>query len=144
MAAVSGIGTIFNRWDGGAWVALADITSISGPDKSRETIDVTTLSSTDGYREFIASLKDGGSVTLSMNFTRASYDLIDTDYESDTLKNYEIILPDAENTSFEFEGLVTELGLDTPIDDKITADVTIKISGAVVINSGAQSDSPGV
>lgn len=142
MAAVTGIGTVFNRWSGVAWEALADITSISGPDKARETVDVTTLSSTGGYREFIGSLRDGGSVTLGMNFTRASYDIIDTDYESDTLKNYEIILPDSENTSFEFEGLVTELGLDTPIDDKITANVTIKISGGVVINSGAQSASP--
>jgi hypothetical protein len=74
-----------------------------------------------------------------MNFTRATYELMNTDFESSFLQNYEIYLPDTEGTSFEFEGLVTELGLAIPADDKITADVTIKVSGQIVINSGSGS-----
>jgi len=67
MTAVSGKGTLFNRWDGSAWVNIGDINSIGGPSSSRETIDVTTLGSTGGYREFIGSLRDGGDLSLSMN-----------------------------------------------------------------------------
>jgi len=37
----------------------------------------------------------------------------------------------------EFEGLVTELPLTVPAEDKITIDVTIQISGAVTVNSGS-------
>ena len=37
-------------------------------------IDVTSLDSSGGYREFIASFRDAGEVTLNMNFTLASYD----------------------------------------------------------------------
>ena len=137
--AIAGVGTEFRRWNGSNWVNIAEINSITGPGKTRDTIDVTSLDSTGGYREFIGGFRDGGTVTLPMNFTRSTYELMNTDFESDVLQNYEILLPDAELTSFEFEGLVTELGLGVPADDKISADVTIKISGQVVINSGSGS-----
>lgn len=137
--AVAGVGTLFRRWSGTAWVNIAEINSINGPTMSRETIDVTSLDSTGGYREFIAGFRDAGTVTLNMNFTRAGYDQMKDDFESDTLQNYEIVLPDAENTSVEFEGLVTELPLTISPDDKITVDVTIKISGEPTVNSGSGS-----
>jgi predicted secreted protein len=137
--AVAGVGTKFRRWNKVNWVDIAEINSITGPNKSRTTIDTTSLDSTGGYREFIGGFRDGGTVTLPMNFTRATYDLMNDDFESDTLQNYEIYLPDTEGTSFEFEALVTELGLAIPVDDKITADVTLKVSGQIVINSGSGS-----
>lgn len=137
--AIAGVGTKFRRWNGTNWVDIAEINSITGPTKSRDTIDVTSLDSTGGYREFIGGFRDGGTVTLPMNFTRDTYDTMNTDFESDDLQNYEIYLPDDENTSFEFEALVTELGLGIPADDKVTADVTLKVSGQVTINSGSGS-----
>ena len=140
--AISGVGTVFQRWDAvgsNGWVKIAEITKISGPGMTKETIEVTSLDSTGGYKEFIAGMRDGGSVSLSMNFTRANYDLMKDDFENDTLQNYEIVLPDADVTSAEFEGLVTELPLTIAGDDKITMDVTIKISGEVTINSGSGS-----
>jgi len=138
--AVAGVGTKFRRWDGTNWDDIAEINSITGPNKSRDTIDVTSLDSTGGYREFIGGFRDGGTVTLPMNFTRDTYDLMNTDFESDDLQNYEIFLPDDEATSFEFAALVTELGLAVPVDDKITADVTLKVSGQVTVNSGSGSE----
>ena len=137
--AVSGVGTVFRRWEAGVWSDIAEINSITGPGMSRDTIDVTSLDSTGGYREFIAGFRNAGTITLAMNFTRSTYDTMKADFESDSLQNYEIILPDAENTSFEFEGLVTELPLTIPADDKITADVTIQVSGQVTVNSGSAS-----
>jgi predicted secreted protein len=137
--AITGVGTIFRRWNGSAWENIAEINSINGPGMSRDTIDVTSLDSTGGYREFIAGFRNAGTVTLAMNFTRDTYDLMKTDFEDDDLQNYEIVLPDVENTTLEFEGLVTELPLSISADDKITADVTLQISGQVTINSGASS-----
>ncbi len=137
--AISGVGTSFRRWNGSSWENIAEINSITGPNKSRDTIDVTSLDSTGGYREFIGGFRDGGSVTLPMNFTRDTYDTMNTDFEDDDLQNYEIFLPDDDGTSFEFEALVTELGLGIPADDKVTADVTLKVSGQVTVNSGSGS-----
>ena len=140
-SAISGVGTVFQRWNTstGLWVKLAEVNSISGPSMTRDFIDVTSLDSTGGYREFIAGFRDGGTVNLTMNFTRSTYDLMKTDFEDDDAQNYEIVLDDTDKTSFEFEGLVTELPLEIPTDDKVTANVTIKIVGQVTVNSGSGS-----
>ena len=140
--AVSGVGTLFRRWDAvgaAGWENIAEINNITGPGKTRDTIDVTSLDSVGGYREFIAGFRDGGTVVLAMNFTRTTYDKMNDDFEDENAQSYEIVLPDAENTSLEFVGLVTELPLTIPTDDKITADVTIKVSGKVTVNSGSGS-----
>jgi predicted secreted protein len=137
--ATAGVGTIFQRWSGSAWAAISEIISITGPSMTRDTIDVTSLSSTGGYREFIAGFRNPGTVALSMCFTRAAYELFKTDFESNTVKNYRIVLPDVENTSVEFMGLVTELPLTIPADDKVTCDVTIQLSGPIDMDSGASA-----
>lgn len=141
--AISGLGTKFLRWDSSApagssdWQAIAEIISISGPTMTREFIDVTSLDSTGGYREFIAGFRDGGTVTLNMNFTSATYAVMKDDFEDKDSQFYEIVLPDENSTSFEFEGLVTELPLEIPTDDRVTANVTIKVVGKVEVNSGS-------
>jgi predicted secreted protein len=138
--AFSGVGTKFGRYNGSSWDYLAEINSITGPTMTRDFIDVTSLDSTGGYREFITGFRDAGTVSLSMNFTRATYELMMEDFESPTAHLYEIVLPDASVTSLEFEGLVTEVPLTIPTDDKVTADVTIKVTGQVVMNSGTGTE----
>lgn len=137
--AIAGVGTLFRRWSGSAWVNISEINSITGPGMTRETIDVTSLDSTGGYREFIGGFRDGGTVVLSMNFTRAGLDTMKTDFEDDDLQSYEIVLPDDETTTVEFTALVTELPLTIAPDDKVTQDVTLKVSGEVTVNSGSGS-----
>jgi len=139
--AVNSVGSKFQRWDDSAWVDVAEVKSIAGPGMSRETIDVTTLDSTGGYREFIGSFRDGGTVGLGMNFTRSGYDILLADFESDVLQNYQIVLADSELTAIEFEGLVTEMPLAVGVGDAISLDVTIKISDAISVGDGG-SDSP--
>jgi predicted secreted protein len=139
--AKAGAGTLFRRWNTTRteWENIAEINSITGPGMSRDTIDVTSLDSVGGYRELIAGFRKAGTVALKMNFTGATYGLMKDDFESDDAQNYEIVLPDDENTTLEFEGFVTELPLTIPADDKITADATIQITGQVTVNSGASS-----
>ena len=141
---ISGVGTQFRRWNAtlGQWEKIAEVKQITGPGMSRDTIDTTSLDTTGGYRTYIAGLRNPGTITLTLNFTRTGYDLMKSDFESDAVKNYEIVLPDSDNTSLEFEGLVTELPLTIPPDDVITVDVTIQISGPVTLNSGS-GPSPG-
>lgn len=137
--AISGVGAQFRRWNSidGAWETIAEINNITGPGMSRETIDTTALDTSGGYRTFIAGFRDSGTITMSMNFTRDGYETMKDDFEDDNAQNYEIILPDSDTTSLEFEGLVTECPLTIPPDDKITMDITIKISGQVTLESGS-------
>ena len=140
--AISGVGTIIQKWSisSSAWSAIAEVTNISGPGMTRDLIEVTSLSSTGGYREFIAGFRDGGTVVLSMNYTRAGLDEFLADFESNVIQNYEIVLPDG--TSLEFEGFVQEFPLTIPTDSQITMETTIKVSGKVTVNSGQNSTAP--
>jgi len=140
--AIAGVGTVVQKWSIGdsAWTTIAEVTNISGPGMTRDLIEVTSLDSTGGYREFIAGFRDGGNVVLSMNYTRAGLDEFLADFESDVLQNYEIILPDG--TSIEFEGFVQEFPLTIPTDAQVTMETTIKVSGAPTINSGQNSAAP--
>ena len=138
--AIAGVGAKFKREVAGGssaepYDAIAEIKSIGGPEMSRETIDVTSLDSTGGYREFLASFRDGGVVTLEMNFTRAGWEDMLTDFQSDTAVNYQIVIPDAGETTLDFAALVTRLGLSITTEDAVTAPVTLKITGQVNMTS---------
>ena len=135
MSATAGKGTVMQRYNGATWDNIAMIRNIGGPTSSRETIDVTTLASTGGYREFIGGFRDGGDVSLSMIFDPTTYALMKTDFEDDDLQQYRIILSDTANTTLTFSGFVTELPLDIPPDDVISCDVTIKLSGATDLSN---------
>lgn len=142
--AIAGVGTQFRRWNSatGEWENLAEINSIEGPGMSRDFIDTTALDTEGGYRTFITGFRDAGQVTLNMNFTRTTYDKMQADFESENAQNYEIVLPDDDNTSIEFEGYVTELPLSVTPDDKVTVNVTLKVSGQPTVESGS-GPSPG-
>lgn len=129
--AFAGVGTILKRGE----VAVAEISSISGPNISRAHIDVTNLDSTGGYREFIAGFRDAGEVTLTMNFTFTTWQDFKDDIDQEASVEYSITLPNTEGTIITFDGLVTALGMAIPFDDKVTSDVTIKIDSVLVISS---------
>jgi len=139
--AISGMGVKFWRWSGAAWVSIAEISAIDGPTKTRETIEVTALDSTGGYREYIPSLREGGTLSLTMNYSPTTYRTMNSDFEDNTTQNYLISIPDTENTHMEFAGLVTEIPFSASVGDKITANSTIKITGKVYVFAGV-SDSP--
>ena len=130
--AFAGVGTVFNR----AGVAVAEVNSVTGPNSTRNQIDVTSLDSTGGYKEFIGGFRDGGEVTLNMNFTKATYGLMQNDFENDDNSiAYTVVLSDATATTIGFSGFVQSLGFAVPTEDKVTADVTIKVTGPVTITS---------
>jgi predicted secreted protein len=142
--AITGKGALLRRYNTGSglWEEFAEVNNISGPSFSRETVDTTHLQTSGGYRTFIPSFRDPGTLSFDANFTRDDFDTLKADFESDTLVNYEVVLNDDDDTSLEFEGMVTEMPLTIPPDDKVTIAVTIKISGEVTVNSGSASGAP--
>jgi predicted secreted protein len=127
---LSGQGAAFERStdDGSTWTPIANVYNISGPGMSRDIIEITTYDS-EGYRDKVGGLRDGGTVTFTMNFTRAQYTLLKDDFDTDDPVDYRIVLPDTDATTMPFKGLVTELPMTIPEGDRITVDVTIEISG---------------
>jgi len=136
--AISSVGASFKQGDGSSnesFDAVAEINSITGPSKTRDTIDVTSLDSAGGYKEFIASFRDAGEVTLNMNYTRDAYEAMNTAFESDSSVNYQIVMPDTGATTYDFAAFVTGVPITIPLIDKITMDVTLKITGQVTMSS---------
>lgn len=136
--AVSGVGTVLKRGDGASsesFVALSEVNEINGPSMDREQIEVTSLDSTGGYREYIGGFRDGGEVVLNMNWTRDNFITLVGDFEDDDETNFQIVFPDDGETTLDFAGLVTSVPVTIPTDDKITMNVTIKVTGQVSISS---------
>ncbi len=137
--AFAGVGTKFQRWDGAAWQDIAEVNSIDGPGMTKDVLEVTSLDTDAGYNEFITGFAEGGTLTLDMNFTRETYELMKEDFESDEVRSYRIQLPDydLEPSTFTIAGLVIELPITMTADDKVTADVVIQITSQVVLDVGS-------
>lgn len=135
MAGQDAHGTQFKRDTTGAGVfaVIANVTDVSGPSRSREAIEVTAHDSPDKYREFVKGLKDGGEVSITLNYDpgTSTHSDLDADFEENALRDYQVvILPgDVDEHTWDFSALITDLGDEFPFDDKMEREATFKISG---------------
>lgn len=111
---------------------VGGLTSIGGLELSADTIDVTTLDSDGGYREFIAGFKDAGEVSLEGYFDATTgqgqkelYDL----FESGATSPFKIQFPAETKTSWDFDGVVTGFSTSADLEDPLAFSATIKVSG---------------
>jgi hypothetical protein len=130
-AASNGFGTTFSYESAAdTYTALAEVLSVTPPSISVETIDATHMGSDDGFREFIASLKDGGECTVNMNYVEASATLLQTLVLAG-MERFKIVFPGS--STFIFSGIPTAFAFDdVVIDDKVAMSLTIKVSGKPV------------
>ncbi len=129
--AFTGIGTRFMRLTGTDWLSVGGVTNVSGPGATRETVDTTSFDNEDGYRAFIASLRDSGTLTFDMLFSKAQYQQLLADFEENGVQRYMLLFAKAQAGAITFDGLVTDLPLNIPLDDRVTVSVTIKVTGAI-------------
>ncbi|HEY5836174.1 phage tail tube protein [Streptomyces sp.] len=137
MAGMDGFGTELRRGDGATpelFTAIADPTGISGPGLSRETLDVTSHDSPDGWMEFVGGLKDGGEVSIDVNYQPSEHDQLVDDFDDTEPRNYQLVFPDPGQTTWSFAGIMTGFEPDAPYDDKLTATITFKVSGKPTIS----------
>lgn len=120
---------------------VCGITDITGPGNTAETIDVSSHCS-DGWREFIGGMRDGGEVTFSINFEPVNnnhkllWDIV-ANYYGQPL-GARIYLPydavtNPESAYLEFKVIPTQNGFNAPVSGAVTVDFTAKVSGAVNI-----------
>lgn len=135
MAGIAGFGAKLKR-GGPAGTAVANVTNISGPGLTRDVLDATTHDSSGAYREFIGGLRDGGEITLEINYSpaeathkNAAGGLL-SDYNSGSGTTYALVWPDAATTTWTFPAIVTGFETKAPMDDMLTADVKFKVTGA--------------
>ncbi|TFE30835.1 histidine kinase [Cohnella luojiensis] len=115
---------------------IAGLTSIGAPEKTADTLDITTLDSDGGYREFIGGFKDGGEVSISGYFDPSDLGqtALDTAFEAGDATSFEIIFPSDLGASWVFNGVVTSYsGGNAELEEIVAFEATIKVSGKPVL-----------
>ena len=132
MTAQIGYGASFNRGDGNSptvYNSIGEVLSINGPGMGRDPVETTHMTSTERWRTFIGGLKDGGEVSLDLNFdpgAAANTSLL-SDLNTNTAQDYQVAWSDG--SLWTFSALLTAYEPTAPIDDRMTATATFKISG---------------
>lgn len=113
---------------------ISELTSITAPNFSADTIDVTTHSSPDAYREYIQGLRDSGEIAVEGFYTTASSAAIMTQFNTSATVTMTVDLatkPSA--TRLTATVICTAFSADNPVDDKIGFSATFKITGKATL-----------
>lgn len=136
-AAQMGAGAAFGIGDGASpetFTNLAEVVSITPPSDNTDIIDVTHMGSVNRTREFIAGFIDPGDVSMEMNFVPGS--AADVAVQAlrglATTTNFRITFPDgtAGSVTWIFAGFLSGYEPAIPLDDKMSATVTVKVSSS--------------
>lgn len=142
--ATNSVGTVLKKGAN----TVAEIKEINGLDMTAETIDVTTLNSTGGYREFISSFIDPGEVKISGHFypgDTLGQAALFTAFEGKTSDTYTITFPATLGADWTFTGYVTNFKTSAVVEGVISFECTLKVSGqpnlGTVASTGASAAS---
>lgn len=108
---------------------IGNVMSI-GNTQTRESIDISSMDSTNKDREFIAGMKDAGSLSIEINLDNSAAGVqnsLQTAYDLGSAEAWTITFPDT--ATFVASGFITDLGFSDPFEDKMTATLEIKLSG---------------
>lgn len=123
----------------GTYTLVGQIRDLNPPNLEQTPIDVTNRDGS-GWMEFIGGLKNGGEVTfdivydpdLTTHSATASGGLV-TLLTAGTLNNFRVTWPDPTPVTFTFAALVTKFAPKAPIADRLSADVTLKVSSSLTV-----------
>lgn len=137
--ATKGKGAKFHLFNGTALTKVSEVLSLTPPSPTRDTIDTTTHDSTGDYREFISNLIDAGEATVLIHYNPGSADdvLLNAALAAGDLRAFAIDLNrPGGGTQQRIAGsalLTSYASADVVIDDKMTATITLKVSGPLVV-----------
>lgn len=137
MSGQDGFGTLFARGNGASpevFTTLAGVTSIDGPGLTRNVIDVSAHDSPNGYMQFRGGMRDPGEVSLKVNYQPSSHDALVADLDVPDPINYRMTFPNG--ATWTFPAVMKEFKQSAPYDNKLTADISFKVSGKPTITPG--------
>ena len=114
-----------------ATAAIGEVTGFSGPGGNAAVIDVTYLLST--AKEKLIGLRDEGQLSLDLNFsaTDSGQLALRTDRAARTKKSATIKFTDPATSVALFDAYCLGFSISGTLDDKITANAVIEITGPV-------------
>lgn len=106
--------------------------NISGPNQSRDMLDVTNHDSADGFREFIAGIADPGEISLEGNFIAGDSGgqiAFHTDLQAANSRTCWLILPMSIGAAWVFSAFGSGFEQAFPHDNKLGVSGTLKVNG---------------
>lgn len=135
-----GYGAGFFLSDGTTLVELGEITSVTPPNPQTADVEATHFKSANRRREYIAGLIEDGEGTFEMNYVAGSATdaLIRAAQAAGVARAYKIVLPATVGT-WEISGMCIVKGYErsVPIDDRMTATLSVRFTGASTEVAGA-------
>jgi hypothetical protein len=121
------------------YTTIAQVVSFSGPTFQVASIETTNLSDT--AKKYRPGISDSGEMKFDLNFdpADAGHTGLKTLIETPAVASWQISFPTATHaTLFTFDGFPTgmEVGGGGP-EDKVTASLTIKITGTVTVTTAS-------
>ena len=111
---------------------IAEVKGVRGPSLSGGVVDVTSFDSA-GVREFIATLRDGGTLSFVTNYIPngggTGHELLNLDCKLGRTVNFVLVFPNLLTTEMSFSGIVTGAEIAAELEQAVSLSVTIKITG---------------
>ena len=110
---------------------IAQLTGITGPGVDFADVDTTTMDSSSNYRTFVPGIGDPGEVTLSLMYdpTHASHKILAEAAVNRTTKVFTVYHGTSTGDTDVFSAHVKGISREIPMDNMITCDVTLKVTG---------------
>lgn len=125
-----GYGTKYGvRRSGGSLVQIAEVINVTPGEATADRIDATHMLSPGRRREYISGLIDNGEASFEINWVpgNATDELLRDLMASGEVADHLITFPNG--VTVEFEAAVTGFSKAIPIDDRMTATITVAVSG---------------
>lgn len=113
----------------------AHITNVDHSGISRAVVETSHLGTTTARTFVPGDLYDGGTVALEMNFDSNDQPPITSTAETITI-TFPIKPGGSTGATAQFSGFVQDWSYTVPLEDKMTATATIKVTGAITWTDG--------
>lgn len=113
---------------------LSEIISVGGVGTSHNVVEVTHMSSTGGWREYLGTgVKEGKEFTVNVNFVADQANqitLYQTRVEAGSKNNYQLTFTDDGSSTLTFSAIVSDIDISHERDSQAQATITFRPSGA--------------
>lgn len=127
-----GYGTRYEVFDEGTagFVFISEVIDVSPGAEVADRVEATHMESPNRRREYVAGLIDNGEATFQINWVPGNDTdvLLRTLFESGDVVDHRVTFPN--NIRATFEAAITGYEKAVPIDDRMTATITVAVSGA--------------
>ncbi len=123
--------------DGGTtYVTVGEVEDITAPGVKVKDVDISYIQMSTPYRIFQPGLADAEEATFKLIFQHTKYATLLTNVR--VMNMWKITFSDLGTaaSTLVFTGYINGMKTPVPMDDKVTVDVTIKISGKPVFTAG--------